>query len=366
MTDSPEVKAISGPQNLPSWGHALIAAVTVVVLTVLWFTWLFEGPVPPMVLLSHYPTVAVAVCGFVAIALLRFPIRVSEGLDGKLGLFAFALILFGMPLSGMWSGGPDGVNVMVGVFPYSDAAAYEQGGRMLMEDGRLDELNSRRPLIAVLLGSLLTASHGSLQLTQATLVYLNAVAAFCAARALWASHGFPAGLLVLASLFAFYAPHLGSLLSENLGLALGSVAFALLWCGVRAEAKWVIAVGLFALSLGLNARAGAFFVLPALILWITWREAKGNKRVGLQTLAWTSTAAVLGFVPSVIVGAVFGADQGLLFGSFAPPLYGLVVGGKGWTQVYVDFPHLTSLPEAESFGEIYRLAFEAAKESPQQ
>jgi hypothetical protein len=126
----------------------------------------------------------VAVCGFAAIVLLCSPIRVPEGRGGELALFAVALLLFGVPLSGMWSGGPDGVNVMVGVFPYSDAAGYEQGGRVLLEDGQLDAWNSRRPLTAVLVGGLLTASHGSLQLTQAILVYLNAVAAFCAARAL--------------------------------------------------------------------------------------------------------------------------------------------------------------------------------------
>jgi hypothetical protein len=366
MVHSPEVGVVPVSRMPLSWGHIAIAAAIVVVLTVLWFIWLFDGSVPPMVLLSHYPTIAVAVCSFAAIALLCSPIRVSERRGGELALFAIALMLFGVPLSGMWSGGPDGVNVMVGVFPYSDAAGYEQGGRVLLEDGQLDAWNSRRPLTAVLIGGLLTASHGSLQLTQAILVYLNAVAAFCAARALWASHGFPAGLLVLASLFAFYAPHLGSLLSENLGLALGSVAFALLWYGVRAEAKWVIAVGLFALSLGLNARAGAFLVLPALILWIRWREAKGSKRKGLQALTWTSTAAVLGFVPSAIIGTFFGVDEGMPFGNFAPSVYGLVVGGKGRTQVYADFPYLRSLPETDSFREIYRLAFAAAQEHPQQ
>jgi hypothetical protein len=317
-----------------------------------------------MILLSHYPTVAVAVCGATALLLLRVSPRVSENQWAQFGFLALALVLFGIPLSGMWSGGPYGYNVIAGIFPYSDAAAYEQGSRALMEDGQLDPWNTRRPLTSVLLGSLFTAGSGSLQFTQAILVYLNAVAAFCAARALWASHGFAAGLLMLASLFAFYAPHLGSLLSENLGLALGSTAFALLWYGVRVGEKWAIAIGLFALSLGLNARAGAFFVLPALILWLSWRDAKSDKRAGLQTLVWTSAAALLGFVPGVIITAVFGAEQGIPFGNFAPSMYGLVVGGKGWTQVYADFPHVSALSESESFREIYRLAWAAAQESP--
>jgi hypothetical protein len=47
-------------------------------------------------------------------------------------------------------------------------------------------------------------------------------------------------------------------------------------------------------------------------------------------------------------------------------MYGLVVGGKGWAQVYADFPHVSSLSEPESFREIYRLAYAAAVDHPLQ
>jgi hypothetical protein len=350
----------------PLWGRIVIACVSGVLLASLWFTWLFAGPLPPTLLLTHYPTVAIAACGLAALISIFLPMRPSEGLPEQLGLYVLALMLFGIPLSGMWSGGPYGYNIIAGLFPYSDAIGYEQGGRSLMENGRLDSWNTRRPLTAILLGSLFTVSSSSLQFTQAILIFVNAVAAFCAARALWASHGLAAGLLMLTTLFAFYSPHLGALLSESLGLALGSTAFALLWYGIHNERRWAIAFGLFALSLGLNARAGAFFVLPAIILWLGWRDAKIDKKVGLKTLVWTSAAAILGFLPGMLVSAAFGSEQGIPFGNFAPSMYGLVVGGKGWAQVYKDFPHISSLPESESFREMYRLAFAAAQENPLQ
>lgn len=360
------VNQVSDSPPPPLWGRVAIASVSGVLLTLLWFAWLFDGPLPPAILLTHYPTVAIAACGLAAVISIFPPMRPSAGLPEQLGLYMLALILFGIPLSGMWSGGPYGYNIIAGVFPYSDAAGYEQGSRSLMENGHLDSWNTRRPLTAILLGSLLTVSNNSLQFTQAVLIFITAVAAFCAARALRASHGLAAGLLMLATLFAFYSPQLGSLLSESLGLALGSTAFALLWYGIHNERRWAVAFGLFSLSLGLNARAGAFFVLPAIILWLSWRDMKVDKQTGLKTLVWTSAAAILGFVPSMLASVEFGSEQGIPFGNFAPSMYGLVVGGKGWAQVYTDFPHISSLPESESFREMYRLAFAAAQENPLQ
>lgn len=318
----------------------------------------------PMWVLSDFATIAISACLVAAILMFVFSSYLPGQSSGNVALFVIALLLFGIPLCGMWTGGPYGLNVIAGLFPYSDASGYEQGAQRLMQDGRLDGWNTRRPLNAVALGSVLSASNGNLQITQAIFVYLNAAAAFLAAVALRATHGIAAALLMLVTLFAFYQPHIGSLLSENVGLALGSTAFALLWYGIVKERQSAVLFGLFALSVGLNARAGAFFVLPALIVWLSVREARVDRRRGLKTLLLTAAAVVCGFLPSMLVSASFGGEQGIPFGNFAPSLYGLAVGGKGWTQVYVDFPHVASLAESDSFREIYRLAFAAIGNNP--
>ena len=194
---------------------------------------------------------------------------------------------------------------------------------------------------------------------------INAAAVFAAARVVWRSHGLAAGLLVLTTLYLFFSQHLGSLLSENLGLAFGAVAFALLWEGIRAERRWLLALGLFALALGLNARAGAFFVLPALVIWLAWRERHRGWQHCAWTFSWTVGAGLLGFVPATLLGAAYAPTEGIAFGNFAPSFYGLVAGGKGWTQVYSDHPHINALASLEQkYGEIYRLSWVSIREAP--
>lgn len=79
------------------WARVTIASVSGVLLTLLWFAWLFDGPLPPIILLTHYPTVAIAACGFAAIICIILPMRPRDGLPEQLGFYMLALILFGIP-----------------------------------------------------------------------------------------------------------------------------------------------------------------------------------------------------------------------------------------------------------------------------
>ena len=104
-------------------------------------------------------------------------------------------------------------------------------------------------------------------------------------------------------------------------------------------------------------------MLPALVIWLAWRDRSRGLVHSAVTFGWAVGAGLLGFLPSTLLGAVYAAPDGLAFGNFAPTLYGLVVGGKGWTQVYADYPNLTG---GQGYREIYRLAWVAAREAPQQ
>ena len=293
-----------------------------------WFALLFAGPAPPRALLDTYPTTISVAAGVAAIVLLATRARPRSGLAGDMALLSLSLLIFGIPLVGMWHGGPAGPNVALGLLPLFDAISYETGGLLLAETGKLDLSNGTRPMTAAALSVLFTANGGNLQWTQALLVLINAAAVFAAARVVWRSHGLVAGLLVLITLYLFFSEHLGSLLSENLGLALGAAAFALLWEGIRAERRWLLALGLFALALGLNARAGAFLVLPALVIWLAWRERSRGWQPCAWTFSWTVGAGLLGFVPATLLGAAYAPTGGIAFGNFAPSFYGLVAGGK--------------------------------------
>ena len=249
--------ALNNSTPRPSRTGLAVVLATAATITI-WFALLFVGPAPPHMLLAAYPTIVSIVLGAAALLMLATRTHVQPGPGRDVAFLGLALAVFGIPLVGMWYGGPTGPNVSLGVLPLLDAVSYETGGLLLAEDGIIDGENAKRPMTAAALGVLFAVNKGNLQLTQSLLVLLNAAAVFAAARMIWRSHGLAAGLLVLVSLFVFFSDHLGSLLSENLGLALGAAAFALLWEGVRSERRWLLALGLFALSLGLNARAGAF------------------------------------------------------------------------------------------------------------
>jgi hypothetical protein len=55
---------------------------------------------------------------------------------------------------------------------------------------------------------------------------------------------------------------------------------------------------------------------------------------------------------------VSNATANTAFSNYSQSLYGLVVGGKGWTQVYIDHPN------AQEGADIYALAFEAFRARP--
>jgi hypothetical protein len=345
---------------------AVRATLAVAVMIALWAAWLLFVGAPPIGPARPYPTI-VASLTFIAAAFAfwRADRPVAPTMPAQLALLAVALIALGLPLAGLWAGGRGGENVVFGIWQASDASNYETGALSLLWHGQLDSWNTRRPLMAVALATIFSLSGASLMTAQVAFVLLVALASFIAARAVWRTHGLGAALLVLGTLVVFQSLHIGSFLSEMLGLPLGALAFALLWTGLHDGRRWPVAVGLTLLSLGLNARAGAFFVLPVLVVWLTWRERKHGARAMAVTVGWSLIAVAAGFAPARVLTSLYGVPEGVAFGNLAPTLYGLAVGGKGWLQVYADHPAIKALPnEAAQFAEIYRLALAAFLAEP--
>ncbi len=346
-------------------GTKAACAAAAAALAVAWALLLPRLPVPTGGLMAHWPVLVSALCltaaclaGLGRLPTSRSPIAVLAG-------YALALAVFGLPLAAMWAGGPDGDNVLLGTLQRFDASAYEGGAYRLWQLGELDEFGARRPFTVAALGALFAASGGSVVVAQLVFVWLNASAVFLASRAVASTHGLAAALPCFAALLTFYHWHIGSFLSENLGLALGALAFALLWEGVRRDRAGLIAAGLVALSLGMNARAGALLVLPILVLWLTWRVRRRGRLSVAATLVWTLAATASGFVAGAALDRAYGTEDGLPFGNFAPTLYGVVVGNEGWLQVYRDHPEVQDIAiSADRYREMYRLALERAADAP--
>jgi hypothetical protein len=118
------------------------------------------------------------------------------------------------------------------------------------------------------------------------------------------------------------------------------------------------------LTLGLNARAGAFFVLPALLLWavLAYRQ---NGVLAWRQVGWGGAGMSIGFLLNALLLWVFGTGDNMAHSNFSFTLYGLAVGGKGWLQVYSDHPEIRAISSERVAAQyIYELAMQAIVADP--
>ena len=257
------------------------------------------------------------------------------------------------------------------MLPFSDASGYYYDARRLLQ-GYPFEWSARRPLFPGLLSTLLALTGDNLQVTLAMLVAFNGVAAYLLARELRETHGAAAAAVSTMVLFFFYRVDggLGTALTENLGLPMGAIAFAVLWRSSRVRDLSGVSLGLGLLTFALMARAGAFFVLPVLVLAVAvaFRERRPAFPSATLWRGWLSIRAGIAAFAAVFVSAGLTlfvsrllsnpSGEHTAFSNFSQSLYGLVVGGKGWNQVLVDHPG------AAEGAQIYSLAWQALRAHP--
>ncbi len=296
------------------------------------------------------------------IGLLLYVAYRQSGWIGTLASLSLSLILFALPLSALWNSGISDGFLIGGLLPWSDASDYYWDARRLLEGGTFSAFSSRRPLFSGMLAALLGLTQQNLQVTLAILVAITAISCFLMACEIQRSHGTVAGLLAITQLFLFYRRFIGKISTESLGLALGAVGFALVWRGARQRQINNCLLGILLLTLALNARAGTFFILPAIILWGAW-SFRGAAHFSWRFLISGASVVLLGFILNSILLKTIGSPKGMTFSNFSYTLYGLSV-GSNWTQVMVDYPELNGMSEPELSQKIYALAFETFRANP--
>jgi hypothetical protein len=257
-------------------------------------------------------------------------------------------------LSGVWHGHISDLATLAGFYPHSDGRSYLEGALNLLNGHELGEFASRRPLSVVAWAFLLACGGWNLKVAMALMVFLCAVAIGHLARVVIRNYGWVSGYLVFLALLLFYRRFIGIFLTEHLGLALGCLGCSLLWWSLHRHRKSFLVCGLLLLSLALNVRVGALFVLPALAVWAGWNWEP------LRRFSWKGFAVIcltigLGFGLNALTLQTVG-KAGASQGNFSYTLYGLVHGGD-WTQVGQDHPELLNLPEVERHQAIYERAF---------
>jgi hypothetical protein len=285
-----------------------------------------------------------------------------EGWKGRFAVLALTLTAFALPVSALWSSGQSESYLLGGLLPFSDAGYYYQDALRLLNGFPTSNFSARRPLSTGLLTFLLWITGHNLQAALAVLTGLAAVCCILFARQLWQKYGPFVGAFTLVFLFCFYRGQSGKTMSETFGLGLGALAAVLLLKSATSHQKIPALLGLFFLTMALNARAGAFLILPALLVWgsLSFSRERSSR---LRFFGLGTAAIAAGFLINAILVRVI-ASEGSAFSNFTYTLYGLVVGGAGWGQIGSDHPEVMLLPISEQQEQIYHLIWQAFLANP--
>lgn len=287
------------------------------------------------------------------------------------GIALLGAVLGGAAVVIAWYFGPTSPSAFAvfHFFPVSDALGYHGCATSIATTGHLDESFganwcARRLLYPTMLASLLSATAFSSQLAlilEGSLVGL-AIAVFCLqVRPLVGTLGV---LLTAILLFAFVSEFtIGYFVTEVAGFSLGLFGITLLIFFSETKRAPCLFAGAAILSVGLTARAGAMFVLPAIVIW-SLLLARTSRRQSLAFLTASITGIMVGPLLQFALAIFFGTDPSHSGASFSTTLYGLSTGSRDWTEAYRHFDADFKLDEKIAFQHIYTAAFHNILETP--
>lgn len=259
-------------------------------------------------------------------------------------LCIIGIVLFTVPLLELWRTGKSTYTNIGGLLPWGDSAGYYWGSMRIMEAGVLDAWNGRRPLNAVLYALRMFLTDGNLQYVLALNAVFVSLVGLMLAREITRIWGLSIGVLLYILLYLSHATmadnFIPTLLSENNGVLLGVMAFISLSRAALRRSIFFFGFGMFLLSLGLSARAGAFFILPALLIW-SRVFLKIDDHLSWKPLIWGVIGIAIGqILPLCFVILLHGFHKNVVYSNFSYVLYSMALGGKGWQQIYSDHPEL--------------------------
>lgn len=297
-------------------------------------------------------------------ALVIYLLFYVPGRIGQIITASAVLFLFAMPLAGMWAYGHTQTSVISGLIQLNDASGYYVDALRLTSGTNFSSFSSRRPLFAGFLSVLLALTGHNLMISLAILSGVTAIACYLLAREIQKTHGVETAVFLLMMMFLYYRLHSGISMTENFGIALGALGFAVLWRGAEEKNLTWIWIGLFSTTIALNARAGAFFVLPFLIVWTGWLFRTEDKWISWRSVLLASTAIVAGFGANLILGRMIGSPGGIPFSNFSYTIYSIAAGGKSWTYIAEVHPEVLLMAEPERTQRMFQLGFDLIREKP--
>ncbi len=297
--------------------------------------------------------------GFIPFFVLAFyaSLRLPRSV-GRFLTLALTFSVFALSLSGLWTTGQSQSTVFNGIVPLSDASGYYLDSLRLILGQDISDFSARRPLFPGFFAVLLSISHHNLMVPLGILTTLMAGSVYLAAKEIHRTHGAEVATFAAAVLFLYCRYNNGLVMSESLGIPLGLLGFTLIWRGAAAAKPVPVLVGFFTCTLALNVRAGAFFVLPFLLVWGGWVFRRPGTWLSWRFILAGVGAVLGGFLVNWLVFRSVAASSGVLFSNFSYSLYGLASGGRDWKYVLSVHPELLKMHEPALSRLIYQLAFE--------
>jgi len=290
--------------------------------------------------------------------LFQLPDRLS-----RLVLFTCISAILTLPIAGLWFSGQSEQYLLGGIIPFSDARSYFTDARRLLEGAPFITGASRRPLFTAMLTSIQWLAGQNLYISIAVLTLILGISMYFAVQEFRSSEGSVAATLFLILLFCYARLLLGKTLSEFLGLPGGLLALVFLLRGIsRNELKFML-LALVTLSLALNARAGAFFILPMIALWIG-RHFREKRSFNWRYFLFACATIAVGFLVNTAVFKLYSSSESAPFGNFSFTIYGLARGGLGWTQIFTDHPETYAMPAREQAELVYGYTWQIIQRKP--
>lgn len=276
-------------------------------------------------------------------------------MGGRHGLWLCAA-LFLLPLWSQWSSQPPSAvsahTALFGVLPWGDATGHYEGGVRLLEEGEFRTYSARRPLHACWLAFRLALGRGSVPFALAFQALLLGAAAFLLSRSLALRFGAWPSVAVLGACYALSRDYTPAVLTEPIGIVFGCLAAAILLTARARRDLGTLALGFFALEMGLRARPGAQFLLPALAVWGV--AAFPGRR--LKAAGVVAAVFLAGSLHTMLLNQLYSSGEATFTSHVARTLYGLARGGN-YEQADADLGADDTRPEAEQASGVWRAAF---------
>lgn len=280
--------------------------------------------------------------------------------------FVIVVAAFIVPVFAYWYSGRSHPNALAGLLPWSDAHLYFVCATQVLTSAPLQDMCEMRPFYSAMLSVNLWIGRGDLQSTLIIQAATLGAASFFLLRETGRHLSTAANIAVFAALFLFASRFCAAItLTENAGFLLGTLAMAILWRGAGGISASTFFFAMLFSTIAQTARAGAFFVLPALLAWSLIHPEEGKRRRIVMATAGT-LAIIAGFALNWVLTKELSGTSKATLSNFSYILYGLSAGGKRWLQIMTDHPEIfeAGVGELEVRQMIYRAAFDNIVNQP--